>query len=99
MSDEQTLVRAKRAEAILGDPLVSEVLQAMADAIAEQFFATPADSFEQLRPLHMMDAARRQFEAAFRALITGGRVVAADRHIEAAMLEAQDKIRQHVKER
>lgn len=97
--DDIDIARAERAQSILGDPLVAEVLRAMADATAAQFFSTPSDRFEDLRALHMFDAARRQFESAFRALITGGQVVAADRHVAAAMAEAEERIRQHVKER
>lgn len=97
--DYQVASRASRAEQILADPLVAEVLQAMRSAIVDAFFATPAEAVEMRERLHLMDRARQQFEGAFRALVLGAQIQAMERSAEQAAADALAEIQQRVKER
>lgn len=98
-TDDIILARASRAESILSDPLVSEVLSAMKTAIAEQFFGTAIDDAKTRELLHHMDRARAQFESAFRSLIMGGRMAQEERSAEQQHAAAMAEIQRIVKER
>lgn len=98
-TESEDIARASRARAILNDPLVVDVLQAMRDGIVSAFFSTPAEAAELRERLHMMDRARQHFEGAFRALIAGGDIANAERNAEGMAERALAEIQRLVRER
>lgn len=79
MSDDPTpedfaIARAARARVILEDPMVAEALAAIREGVRDLFFELPPEAAAQRERLHMLDRARQQFEAVFRAHLLGGLV-------------------------
>lgn len=63
------IAEGSRARAIMTDPLVEATLNAMRQSIVDTFLKTDSGDAVLRERLHMMHAAQRQFEMAFRALI------------------------------
>lgn len=99
MSDQQDLMRAEKARAILTDPMVEDAFQYIADQVRDAFFELdPSDSGARERLL-LLDKARQQFRNVFELHLVTGRFAREHLISEQAAADEVARIRQLVKER
>lgn len=102
MSDENAeriLSNGARARALMTDPLMISVLDAMRQAMVDQFFSTAPEDTKARELLHLMSAAQRRFEQTFHALIQTAEIETAYRLDEVMQQRANDLIDQQVRSR
>ena len=104
MSDEQSsaeriLSDGARARALITDPLMVNVLQALRQALVEQFFSTPAQDAAAREMLHHMSGAQRRFELAFTSLVQAADIELMHRNDDEMQRRASELIDQQIRSR
>ena len=77
MTDEEKIDLGKRAKGVLENPLVTDALESMRQALVGQFFDCPVRDREALEEIHRMNKTLEAFVNHFEKIVAQGESAAA----------------------